>query len=154
MAIKAGDAILASNFTGMLVLYGGATAPTGWLLCQGQSVGVLAYPELHAVIGYSFGGSGLNFNLPNLQDKFPIGKSGTKALGSTGGSNTKDLSHLHNVTGFTDAGNLQHTVQSGTGVTVSHVDHVHQFGENTDIVLSATQDVLNAYQALNYIIKT
>jgi hypothetical protein len=46
-----------------------ANAPTGWLLCNGQSVLGTAYSELSAVIGTSFGGDGTSFNVPNLINK-------------------------------------------------------------------------------------
>ncbi len=46
-----------------------ANAPSGWLLCNGQSVAGTAYPELSAVIGTSFGGNTTNFNVPNLINK-------------------------------------------------------------------------------------
>lgn len=41
------------------------TVPDGWLECNGDSVLVADYPELHAAIGYTYGGSGANFNLPS-----------------------------------------------------------------------------------------
>ena len=45
---------------------------------------------LFAIVGTTYGtGDGSStFNVPDLQDNLPIGKSGTKALGSTGGANT------------------------------------------------------------------
>ena len=49
------------------------TAPTHYLLCQGQSVSVSSYQSLFNVIGYSYGGSGANFTIPNLMSRFPIG---------------------------------------------------------------------------------
>ena len=52
-----------------------ANAPAGWLLCNGQSVVGASYPELSAVVGYSFGGSGANFNVPNLINKTIYGVS-------------------------------------------------------------------------------
>ena len=42
------------------------TAPKGWLLCDGSSKAVASYGGLHTVIGYDFGGSGANFNVPNI----------------------------------------------------------------------------------------
>jgi microcystin-dependent protein len=80
--------------SGAITAYGGASAPTGWLLCNGASQPTASYPALHAVIGYTYGGSGANFNLPNLQQRFPLGKaaSGTGAtLGGTGGA----IDHTH-----------------------------------------------------------
>jgi len=56
-----------------------ANAPAGWLLCNGQSVVGASYPELSAVIGYSFGGSGANFNVPNLINKSIYGVSNSPA---------------------------------------------------------------------------
>lgn len=47
--------------------------PAHYLLCNGQSVPKTTYPSLFNVIGYQYGGSGGNFNLPNLQSHFPIG---------------------------------------------------------------------------------
>lgn len=37
-----------------------------WLKCNGSSLSKVQYPELFEVIGYKHGGSGDNFNLPNL----------------------------------------------------------------------------------------
>ena len=56
-----------------------ANAPSGWLLCNGQSVLGTAYPELSAVIGYSFGGSGASFNVPDLINKTLYGVAGSPA---------------------------------------------------------------------------
>lgn len=46
------------------------TPPTGWLECTGASLLVADYPDLHAAIGYLYGGSGANFNLPAAADKY------------------------------------------------------------------------------------
>lgn len=77
---------------GAVTMFGGASAPPGWLLCQGQSLLRADYPDLFLVIGTVYGSvDGTHFTLPNLQDNFPIGKSGTKALGTTGGAATKTI---------------------------------------------------------------
>lgn len=93
---------------GAITQFAGAPAPAGWLLCNGQSVSKNDYSALFSVIGYTYGGSGDTFNLPDLRDKFPIGKN-ADALGSTGGSSTKTLTianlpaHTHgskSITGY------------------------------------------------------
>lgn len=56
-----------------------ANAPTGWLLCNGQSVLGTTYPELSAVIGTTFGGNSVNFNVPNLINKTLYGVAGSPA---------------------------------------------------------------------------
>jgi len=56
-----------------------ANAPSGWLLCNGQSVLGTAYPELSAVIGTSFGGNATNFNVPNLINRTLYGVANSPA---------------------------------------------------------------------------
>lgn len=46
------------------------TAPDGYLHCNGQSIAVSSYSDLFAIIGYSFGGSGANFNVPDMRGLF------------------------------------------------------------------------------------
>ena len=48
----------------------------GWLKCDGRSVDTTMYNLLFQVIGYTFGGSGASFNLPNAQGRV-IGNKGT-----------------------------------------------------------------------------
>lgn len=88
---------LLAGIKGEVKIYAGASAPTGWLLCDGSPISRTTYADLFDVIGTSFGtGDGsTTFNLPDLRDKFAIGKSGTKALGSTGGAATVNLAHTH-----------------------------------------------------------
>jgi microcystin-dependent protein len=47
--------------------------PTNYMECKGQSLSVAANNALFAIIGYTYGGSGNNFNLPNLTNKVVIG---------------------------------------------------------------------------------
>ena len=56
-----------------------ANAPTGWLLCNGQSVAGANFTELSAVIGTSYGGNTVNFNVPNYINKTLYGVSGSPA---------------------------------------------------------------------------
>ncbi len=86
---------------GAIIFGGWDTAPENFLLCDGASYSTTTYADLFAAIGYKFGGSGGNFNVPQTADKMPIGKSGTKSIGNTGGASTHQLtvaelaSHAH-----------------------------------------------------------
>jgi microcystin-dependent protein len=56
----------------------------GWLKCDGRSVAVADFEFLFNVIGYSFGGSGDNFALPNAAGRVPgVVGTGTDANSST-----------------------------------------------------------------------
>jgi len=85
--------------SGSIIAYGGGAAPTGFLLCNGAAVSRTTFAALFAVLGilYGPGDGSTTFNIPNLVQRFPLGKaaSGTGAvLGSVGGA----IDHFHTVT--------------------------------------------------------
>ena len=61
----------------------GADIPYGWLLCNGQSLAGATYPALSAAIGTRYGGSGGNFNLPDLTNKTLYGVVSNPATSTT-----------------------------------------------------------------------
>ena len=67
---------------GSIIMYGGGSGePANWLLCNGNSLSTTGtYAKLFNVIGYTYGGSGSSFKIPNLQTKFPIGAANTTNL--------------------------------------------------------------------------
>ena len=68
---------------GMMVMWPGGTAPTGWLLCQGQSLLVADYPNLFAIVGTAYGSADAShFNLPDMRGRVPAGVDGTGRLTS------------------------------------------------------------------------
>ena len=80
---------------GTIKPWGKATAPAGYLLCDGSAVSRTTYADLFTVIGttYGTGDNSTTFNVPDLQGKFPQGKSGTTNLATTGGANTVTISN-------------------------------------------------------------
>lgn len=110
---------------GMIVAYGGSTAPAHWLLCRGQAVSRTTYADLFAAIDTQFGvGDGsTTFNLPDLRGRVPMGQDNmggvdaarvtaastgggnADTLGGVGGAETHTLvsgempAHVHNVNG-------------------------------------------------------
>ena len=135
--------------TGTITIWPGALTnlPPGRLNCDGSSLLVASYPRLFAAIGYTWGGSGANFNLPNFQEFFPMGADSTYPLGTVGGSAHALLSHTHtytetNITGGTGGagGNPSLPVQA-VGVATG----------GPSIATTATS--LPPFNAVNFIIK-
>jgi microcystin-dependent protein len=62
---------------GSIIQFGGTNLPQGFLLCDGSSVSTNIYADLYAAIGKQWGGSGTNFNVPDLRGQFLRGWSGT-----------------------------------------------------------------------------
>ena len=95
--------------SGTIKLYAGASAPTGYLLCDGSAVSRSTYADLFAVLSttYGAGDGSTTFNVPDFRRRVPVGAGGTgtatlgNALGNTGGSETHALteaqlpSHKH-----------------------------------------------------------
>lgn len=56
--------------------------PVGYILCNGGSYTTTDYPNLFTAIGYTYGGAGTSFNVPNFESYFPIGGNGVNANGN------------------------------------------------------------------------
>lgn len=60
---------------GTIVAFGGATVPTGWLLCDGTSYLRATYANLFTAIGTVYGtASGTTFNVPDFRGRFLRGR--------------------------------------------------------------------------------
>ncbi len=101
----------------------------GWLYCNGRALNTSDYVQLFNVIGYSFGGSGSTFYLPDPQGRVPgfVGQatvpdvsSNTWVLGDISGEETHQLTlpemPIHN-----------HDISDLSGTTVSIQDNPFGF---------------------------
>ena len=70
---------------GVISPFGGNSAPSGWLLCDGSAVSREEYAQLFDVIGDSYGaGDGsTTFNLPNFTGRTAMGAESGHAVGAT-----------------------------------------------------------------------
>lgn len=92
-------ALVSSVPVGVMADYPGSTPPAGFLECNGASLSTTTYAALFAVCGYTYGGIGANFNLPDLRGYFKRGWShgtGIDAGRAFGSSQTSaNLAHTH-----------------------------------------------------------
>jgi len=110
-----------------------ATAPAGYLLCDGSAVSRSTYADLFAVTGttYGSGDGSTTFNVPQLQGKMPQGFDGnTYNLAGTGGANTVTVAVTNNQAA-TNASNQSVTVTgsiSNTSLTNAQLaGHTHSY---------------------------
>jgi len=143
-----------SNLTGIegiptatIVPWSSASVPTGFLECNGAAVSRSTYSALFAIVGTTYGaGDGSStFNLPDLQDNVAIGKSGTKALASTGGANA--VQSTGNVGGSTANATLteaQLASHDHGGIPSPFSNGPNGFSGNPFAFISGTQNSSNA----------
>jgi len=154
-----------ASLTGVIQMWPTGTAPTGYLLCNGGSFSTTVYSDLFSVIGYTFGGSGGFFSVPNYTNRMPYGTT----VGATGGSadaivvshthtaTVSDPGHVHSYTARNNgvfnsgafsqvatSGFTANTGSAGTGISVS----------NSTEGVSGTNANLPPYLGINFIIKT
>lgn len=157
------------NPPGAIIMYGGAAAPTGWLLCDGTSYLRATYANLFTAISTAYGTvDGTHFNVPDMRGMFARGVTGASAndpdassrtANNTGGATGNNVgsqqadgvrAHTHNIgmfqpsNTFTPGGQVASTNLGGSPTAVTTVSQTP----------ASTGDTrpLNVY--VNYIIKT
>jgi microcystin-dependent protein len=136
------DPNLAIVPVGAVMPFAAASAPTGYLLCDGSQVSRLAYKSLFDVIGttYGTGDGSTTFHLPDLRQRFPLGKaaSGTgSALGATGGA----IDHTHSVGAHTHSVSITTSSNGGfSASTSSNGGHSHSVTASGDTSFEAGFD--------------
>ena len=61
------------NPVGTIISFAAWNPPAGYLRCDGSSILVSQYTNLYNIIGYTYGGTGPNFNLPDCLGKTMMG---------------------------------------------------------------------------------
>lgn len=141
VANRSGGGGTGGAITGEGKLWFTATAPTGWLLCDGSAVSRTTYADLFAVIGTTYGaGDGTTFNLPNFSNRVPVGYSGVSPFDTLG----------------TQVGNVDSTIpdlsvsKSFVSTTSSDINMVESVNYSGSTSISVVQPSL----VVNFIIKT
>ena len=120
--------------TGTIIMHASLNNPptggNGYYLCDGSEKNITTDAALFAVIGYTYGRNGDNFNLPNLLGKFPVGPT-----------TSSEMRYLSNLTGGVTSGDV-------TLTTSNLPPHTHTATSTTNITITnTTQFVYNATDA-------
>lgn len=120
--------------TGAVFHFAAGAVPAGYLICNGASYPTATYPDLFAVVGYTFGGSGANFNVPDLTGLFIRGVGGNSA--SLGVAQIDSIiSHNHNINdpghthSINDPGHTHNINDPGHTHTVNDPGHSHSIND-------------------------
>ena len=127
---------------GEVATFAMATAPSGWLKCNGAVVSRTLYPALFTAIGttYGAGDGSTTFSLPDLRGEFVRGWADDDTAADTGraiGSWQADtfISHTHTQQGYFSTGTVSadHThAQGGTWQSGGRSSgHLHNIGYTT-----------------------
>ena len=136
---------------GSIMMWPGSldTWPTAnWRQCNGAGLSTTTYSDLFNIIGYTYGGTGATFNLPNLQNNFIVGAGDSYNLSATGGSaNAVVVEHEHFVassTGYESSGNAPKAeLTSGKWVSTFGIGGTGETQEKRDYVLERSGSVAN-----------
>lgn len=156
---------------GTIKMYGGTTAPDGYMFANGQAISRTTYSDLFAIYGTTFGaGNGsTTFNLPNLNGRTPVGLNASDSdfntIGKTGGEKTHTLipSELPNMNIGVYYGNSPLAYNHSANTDYTNDERTVDF----NVTDSTSTPVVNAkitggnqphnnmqpYMILNYIIK-
>jgi len=115
---------------GIVMMWGADVPPANgkWLLCDGSPQQTAAYPELFAIIGYKWGGSGGSFNTPSMGGRFPLGVNASHPISQQGGSEASslpahnhDIAHTHGAatTNATDTNHYHGAVGHSHGISMT-----------------------------------
>lgn len=116
--------------SGTVLPFAGAAAPSGYLLANGQSVSTTTYAALFTVIGYTYGGSGSNFNVPDLRGRAIAGYDPSNASGRLTGSTSQGVSAA--ALGNT-GGEQAHTLIAAEAAILTYTSLVSDPGHNHTI---------------------
>jgi microcystin-dependent protein len=115
---------------GTINSFAGTTAPSGWLLCAGQTVSRSTYANLFAVVGttYGAGDGSTTFALPDLRGRTVAGKDDMG--GSTASRLTAGGSGITGTTLGANGGTETHTLTTAQMPSHTHTQDSHNHTQN------------------------
>jgi microcystin-dependent protein len=148
---------------GTIMGFGGSAPPLGYLFCDGSEIRIGDYPELFAVIGYTFKATSLligsaTFALPDLRGRFALGRDNMDngntvpsiadptILIDAGGGNADRVTDVSADTLGTGSGTAEKSL------TLSNIpDHEHDLRANAGTQFFAFRNSSTVIPDTNYI---
>jgi len=113
--------------------------PLNFLLCDGSSYATADYPDLFNIIGYTYGGSDDNFNVPNFESYIPIGANST----SVNGNPTSNFVYGNGQSGATNTETILYS--NGASLLTKIPTHDHQISDSGHNHYTETDTVTNHF---------
>lgn len=134
---------------GIIRMYPSNSAPTNYIICNGQSLNTFTYRLLHAVMSNKYGGTAYSagvtdqsgvattFTLPNLSNTYvPYGSNANSSLTSSisVGATSVNIDHTHvfPITQTSGSGSTSHGHTSPSNNT-QLANHSHNFSSGTQV---------------------
>ena len=105
---------------GSIIYYPSSSPPDGYLKANGASLNTSTYSDLFSIFGYTFGGSGSSFNLPDLRGEFirgwddGRGVDGDRTFGSFQNFQVEFHSHTHQYALYPSEGGAEQDQTGGS----------------------------------------
>ena len=138
---------------GGVIIWTQSVLPNGFLLADGSLVNKVDYPALFNALGNNFGTStSTQFYLPNLADKFVIGKGSTySTLGATGGTSTLTPSGTNSTPTFSGSSFTPSGIVTVSGSASGHAlteaeipNHYHYVLHNDNMTTNSVNNFSTA----------
>ena len=143
-------------FTGAIVSAILDYAPNGWLLCNGQSISKTKYKNLFEIIGYKFGGSNDNFNIPDYRGLLLQMVTGNQQIGTNIKAGLPNITgHFGGVAGtsVTGAFNIEKTDKSISSGSTGTRQYLTFNASKSNSIYGKSDTVQPPVSLVNYFIK-
>lgn len=145
---------------GSVIQYGGASSPTGWVLCDGTAVSRSTFSGLFSILNtaYGVGDGSTTFNLPDYRGRVPVGYAASgghtdvSTLGLNEGSALANRRPKHphtngiTITGAPGVGSL---ALPNHGHSVTDPTHAHSANMNNDGAAGGGNNFVGVDHAVN-----
>lgn len=160
-------ALAAAVASGTVTMWPVASAPAGYLLCDGTAYSRTTYPALFTILGtlYGVGDGSTTFNIPDYRGYFLRGLDNGRGIdtGRTMGTIQADAlgTHTHTITDDGHTHDVTASKQTGTSLGGPNNNTGTNFtfattSSTTGIIINATGDVETRPKniSINFVIKT